>query len=156
MSRPFFFSRGWAGRLASARGQARRAGRPAVAAPAPVPAGDRPARLRAALDAQPLSEIETRAVAALMAHPGSTALELSRACDWAGPMWHMHFGALCLRRRGFLCPPGDDVPDFIHGLLADYDAEACAFTMKRDVAPIFAALPPPDQSVAAWKAPSTG
>ena len=143
MSRPLFSAKSWAGRLTAARGHnPPRAGRAAPTPPQVALPADRAGRLRAALDAQPLSDIETRAVQALMDHPGSTALELSQACDWAGSMWHMHFGALCLRRRSFLCATGDDVPEFVHGLLADYDADACAFTLKRDVRPVFAALPP--------------
>jgi hypothetical protein len=93
-------------------------------------------RVSRAIKAMPLDATETRAVEALLAHPGATSSELSRACGWGGRIWHIHFGLLCQRRLDWLgagYASDEDEPCFLHALLAEYEPVSGRFTMRADV-----------------------
>ncbi|MEM9241341.1 MAG: hypothetical protein AAGB07_15315 [Pseudomonadota bacterium] len=93
-------------------------------------------RVKRAFDEMPLDARETEAVCALLDQPGSTCVELSRACGWMDTRWRMQMLMLCQRRRKYLWPEGVTA-DISNGLiisaLAEYDTYAGTFSPRKDV-----------------------
>ncbi|MEM7596983.1 MAG: hypothetical protein AAF382_04740 [Pseudomonadota bacterium] len=111
--------------------------RPAEADVSPEIAGlSRKDRVARAFDEMPLDARETEAICALLDEPGSTCVELSRACGWMDTSWRTQMILLCQRRRKFLWPEGmtSDVSNgIIISALAEYDTYDSTFTPRRDV-----------------------
>lgn len=97
-------------------------------------------RLKLACEALPLSKNEKRIVDALIEFPGADSKALSDACGWPSGVWHMHFVALCQKRKAWLLPAGSgDLPDaeFLPSILVDYDPHRCTFRLRSSVEPAF-------------------
>ena len=107
----------------------------------PVVASDlvnlsRKERVKRAFEEMPLDARETEAVCALLDQPGSTCVELSRACGWMDTSWRMQMLLLCQRRRKYLWPEGvsgDISNGLIISALAEYDTYAGTFSPREDV-----------------------
>lgn len=93
-------------------------------------------RVKRAFDEMPLDARETEAVCALLDQPGSTCVELSRACGWMDTSWRMQMLLLCQRRRKYLWPEGvtgEISNGLIISALAEYDTYAGTFAPREDV-----------------------
>lgn len=93
-------------------------------------------RVTRAFEEMPLDARETEAVCALLDEPGSTCVELSRACGWMDTSWRTQMLMLCQRRRKYLWPEGmtaDVSNGIIISALAEYDTYDSTFTPRRDV-----------------------
>lgn len=100
-------------------------------------------RVEIAFDAVPLENREKRVIEALMLYPESSSIRLSKACGWAGPIWHIHLGAICQRRIDWLLPiefMEYDSRDFIHGILVEYLPDSASFKFKPEVIRAFRAM----------------
>lgn len=93
-------------------------------------------RVTRAFEDMPLDARETEAICALLDEPGSTCVELSRACGWMDTSWRTQMLMLCQRRRKYLWPEGvtGDVSNgIIISALTEYDTFDSTFTPRRDV-----------------------
>ena len=93
-------------------------------------------RVARAFEEMPLDARETEAICALLDEPGSTCVELSRACGWMDTSWRTQMLMLCQRRRKYLWPEGvtGDVSNgIIISAIAEYDTFDSTFTPRRDV-----------------------
>lgn len=93
-------------------------------------------RVDRAFEDMPLDERETEAICALLDGPGSTCVELSRACGWMDTSWRTQMLMLCQRRRKYLWPEGvtaDVSNGIIISALAEYDTYDNTFTPRRDL-----------------------
>ncbi len=93
-------------------------------------------RVERAFEEMPLDVREMEAICALLDYPATTAVELSRACDWMDMAWRTQMLLLCQRRRKYLYPEGmnDDVTNgIIITALADYDSSALTFAPRKDL-----------------------
>ncbi len=105
-------------------------------APSDILSLSRKERVARAFEEMPLDERETEAVCALLDEPGSTCVELSRACGWLDTSWRTQMILLCQRRRKFLWPEGmtaDVSNGIIISALAEYDTYDSTFTPRRDI-----------------------
>jgi hypothetical protein len=93
-------------------------------------------RVARAFEDMPLDARETEAICALLDKPGSTSVELSRACGWMDTAWRAQMLMLCQRRRKYLWPEGishDVTNGIIITALAEYDSYTLRFTPRKDV-----------------------
>ncbi len=93
-------------------------------------------RVKRAFDDMPLDARETEAICALLDKPGSTAVDLSRACGWMDTSWRTQMLLLCQRRRKYLWPEGisgDVTNGIIITALAEYDALNLTFSPRSDI-----------------------
>lgn len=91
---------------------------------------------------EPMTETEQKLVQVLLDHPGSTSESLSRALDWEGQSWHMHFGKMCAKREARLWPAAKSEQrdaSFYSGILADITPDN-RWSCKPDAASAFAEL----------------
>lgn len=94
------------------------------------------ARVAKAFRTLPPTEAEAKVLRALLANPGTSSADLSRACGWRAQSWHMHFGKTAERREALLWPAEPSRrrdANFYCGILADFDPDGSLFTMKPDV-----------------------
>lgn len=93
-------------------------------------------RVARAFEDMPLDARETEAICALLDEPGSTCVELSRACGWMDTRWRTQMLMLCQRRRKYLWPEGvtGEVSNgIIISALAEYDTYANTFSPRKDI-----------------------
>lgn len=100
-------------------------------------------RVVEAFRVSPPSDNERKTIQALLANPGATSTELSRAYGHDSMIWQMHFGNMCKDRQAHLWPAEKAEKrdgQFFSGILADYDPLSGGFAMRAELIPAFEEL----------------